>query len=411
MRYFKPEITERWSLVFWDEVFFVRILQWTGKRVITTATAMTIPREQPNGRKKILAADVVRLSHLFTRERERLPAAYLKNPGLREAYRAYFLPPNMAKIRLPLAELALHRKQTHVKNDLRVLDLGSGPGTALLGVMEFFAAQEKKPALQCIAVDQVAENLAVAGELFHAERISLGFSASLKTVHAGIEHASQHLSAPFDLIILSNVLNELFTHEGRRIEKRLAVLEEIVMPVLAEDGTCIIIDPALRDTSRDLLQVRDGLLERSFTIYAPCLCNGGCPALENSRDWCHEDLPWNPPAEIEEVDKLTGLRKDSLKFSYLIVRKDGLSLADDYDEKCFRVVSEPLITKGKIEFFLCGRGGRRLCTRLDKDETPANEPFRRLRRGYVARFDPLIDGGTRYKVGKETGVAIIHRPY
>ncbi|HUI47027.1 MAG TPA: small ribosomal subunit Rsm22 family protein [Nitrospirota bacterium] len=372
---------------------------------------MTILRGQSKDREKILAADVVKLSRLFTRQRECLPTAYLKDPGLREAYRAYFLPPNLAKIRMPLAELALHRKQIPVKDTIRVLDLGSGPGTALLGVMEYFAAHEKKPALQCVAVDQVTENLAVAEELFHAERISLGLSASLKTVHAGIERADQHLSGSFDLIILSNILNELFTHEGRRIEKRLSVLEEIVMPTLAEDGTCIIIEPALRDTSRDLLQIRDGLLERSFSIYAPCLCSSGCPALANLRDWCHEDLPWNPPAEIEAVVKLTGLRKDSLKFSYLIVRKDGRSLADVFDEKCFRVVSEPLITKGKIEFFLCGREGRRLCTRLDKDETPANARLRSLRRGYVAQFDPLIDGGTRYKVGKETGVSIKYRPY
>lgn len=42
---------------------------------------MTTPREQSKNRKKILATDVVRLSQLFTRERERLPAAYLKDPG------------------------------------------------------------------------------------------------------------------------------------------------------------------------------------------------------------------------------------------------------------------------------------------------------------------------------------------
>jgi ribosomal protein RSM22 (predicted rRNA methylase) len=371
---------------------------------------MTRPREQSKNQKKVLAADVIRLSRLFTREREHLPSAYLKDPGLREAYLAYFLPPNSWKIRVPLAEIALHREQTHAKDSMRVLDLGSGPGTALLGVMEYFASQKKKPALQCVALDQVAENLAVAGELFHAERISLGFSASLKTIRAGIERAGQHLAGSFDLIILSNVLNELFAHEGRRVEKRLAVLEEFVMPSLAEDGACIIIDPALRETSRDLLQVRDGLLERGFSIYAPCLCSIGCPALFNPRDWCHEDLPWKPSAEIEEMDKLTGLCKDSLKFSYLVVRKDGRSLADVYDEKCFRVVSEPLITKGKIEFFLCGREGRRLTTRLDKDETAANELFRRLQRGDVARFDHLIDEGTRYKVGKETGIAIKNRP-
>src|SRR5512135_2832563 len=89
---------------------------------------MNSPREQSKNQKKVLAANVIRLSRLFTREREQLPAAYLKDPGLREAYLAYFLPPNSGKIRVPLAELALHREHTHAKETIRVLDLGSGPG-------------------------------------------------------------------------------------------------------------------------------------------------------------------------------------------------------------------------------------------------------------------------------------------
>ncbi len=370
---------------------------------------MATPQGKPHFQKKALAADVARLSRLFTRERGRLPAGYLKDPGLREAYRLYFLPPNLKKIQLPLAELALHRDYMGPKESLNVLDLGSGPGTALLGVMEYFAAGEKKPALRCTAVDLVPENLAVAEELFNAEKISRGLSASLKTVCSGIEHAAHVIAGPFDLIILSNVLNELFAHEGRRIAKRLAVMGDFVMPALAEDGSCIIIEPALRGTSRDLLQVRDGLLEQGLSIYAPCLCHRTCAALANPRDWCHEDLPWNPPVVIEELDRLTGLRKDSLKFSYLVVRKDRRSLANVHDENCFRIVSEPLVTKGKIDFFLCGHECRRLATRLDKDETPLNDTFRMLRRGDVARFDQLIDEGKRYRVGKETGVDIRQR--
>jgi hypothetical protein len=55
-----------------------------------------------------LAADVVRLSELLTSHREDLPAAYLKDEGLRNAYRAYFLPSNLSKIHKPLQELSLH---------------------------------------------------------------------------------------------------------------------------------------------------------------------------------------------------------------------------------------------------------------------------------------------------------------
>jgi ribosomal protein RSM22 (predicted rRNA methylase) len=343
---------------------------------------------------------------MLTQERDRLPAAYLKDPGLREAYCTYFLPPNARKISIPLAELALLPQTSLSKDRISVLDLGSGPGTALLGILEYFAARDKEPILRCTAVDQITENMESAEVLFTAKRISHGMSASLTTVKSSVEEAANRLSGTFDLIILSNVLNELFSRQGRNIEKRLVVLEDIITKLLARDGACIIIEPALRETSRELLLVRDGLIRQGFTIFAPCLCCPFCPALANPKDWCHEDVPWDAPEIIVELDRLTGLKKESLKFSYLTVRRDGHTLAEAMGEHAFRVVSEPLATKGKLDFYICGPAGRRLATRLDKDGTEINTAFGTLRRGDIVRFGQLIDEGKRYKIGKETEVAL-----
>jgi len=351
-----------------------------------------------------LAGQVARLSRLLTKERDRLPAAYLNDPDLREAYRAYFLPPNAGKIRIPLSELDLLPEQFPARNQLSVLDLGTGPGSSLAGVLDYFSGKNPKPVLSFTAVDQVRENLAMAEDLFAAEKNRLALRASLITVHSVLQEALPRLTGSFDLIILSNVLNELFSREGRTLEKRLALLGEYLHHCLAEHGACIIIEPALRETSRELLQVRDGLLQQGYTIFAPCLCHGPCPALENPKDWCHEDRDWDAPDEIRELDAQTGLRKDSLKFSYVTVRKDGRTLADITEENAYRVVSERLATKGKSEYFLCGRLDRRLVVRLDKDRTPANEPFGSLRRGDIAKFSGLIDDGKRYKVGRDTRV-------
>src|SRR3990172_9494938 len=54
---------------------------------------------------KALARDVIRLSNLFTRERENLPPGYLTDEGLRRAYIHYFLPANINKIHTPFQEL------------------------------------------------------------------------------------------------------------------------------------------------------------------------------------------------------------------------------------------------------------------------------------------------------------------
>jgi ribosomal protein RSM22 (predicted rRNA methylase) len=352
-----------------------------------------------------LAADVARLSTLLTREREDLPTAYLKDEKLRNAYRAYFLPSNLSKIHKPLQELSLHPRDLFSKAKLRILDIGAGPGTALLGALTFFSQQERKNSqLEFTAVDQVAGNLKMAEALFSSFGIAHEREASLITVRAHIEGLENLLQGQFDVIILSNVMNELFLREEKRTEKRVSILNAVLKRSLAFDGSCILIEPALRETSREMLEVRDGLLEQGFHVYSPCLFRGPCPALASPKDWCHEDIPWDPPALVKEIDKLTGLRKDSLKFSYLVLRKDELSLKDVWDAKVFRVVSEPLVSKGKREFYVCGAAGRRLVTRLDKDATPGNEPFGSLQRGNVVDFEGWIDEGTRFKVVKATVV-------
>jgi ribosomal protein RSM22 (predicted rRNA methylase) len=355
---------------------------------------------------KTLAADVTRLSRLLTRDRANLPAAYLADAGLRKAYQAYFLPTNLQKIQVPLKELAVHPGKPLDKGKLHVLDLGAGPGTALLGVLEFFGAREKKPGLMCVAVDHVKENLRIAEDLFESHRKAQALIATLRTERSRVQDAVHQLTGTFDLIILSNVLNELFHGEGRKIEKRLVIMEDIMNRLLADDGSCIIIEPALRETSREMLEVRDGLLKLGFTIYAPCFFNKECPALTNPKDWCHEDIAWDPPALITELDKLTGLRKDSLKFSYLVLRKDGVS---QIDQHLFRIVSEPLVSKGKREFFICGAEGRKLVTRLDKDATSSNECFENLKRGDSIRTERMVDEGKRFKVTKDTKISLALR--
>lgn len=350
---------------------------------------------------KSIAANVARLSKLLTRERENLPLEYLKDPGLREAYVEYFLPANILKIQKPLEELSLHPARLLGKK-LRVLDIGTGPGTAVLGVLDFFSKRtEGSPSLSFTAVDHVPENLQMTETLFKAYCSGRGVKASITTVRMNIEKLD-HLDGRYDLIILSNVLNELFMHDEKQDSKRAALITKLLSQNLDPQGSCIIIEPALRETSRGLLKLRVALIEAGLHIFSPCIANSACEALQNPKDWCHEDVSWEPPVKISEIDKLTGLRKDSLKFSYLVVRHDVLSLADVCGQDAFRVVSQPLVSKGKIEYYVCGAQGRRLVMRLDKDRTEANKSFDVLKRGSIVLMAGLLDEEKRFKVSKET---------
>jgi len=349
-----------------------------------------------------IASDVVRLSTLLTRDRDILPITYLEDRALRRAYITYFLPANMYKVHIPFKELSLHPAGIFVKERLKILDLGSGPGTALIGILYFFAAQKECPYIEFTAVDPVVENLEEAEGLFKQTKEKTSVPASLLTIKGSIERIKSLPKGPFDVIVLSNVLGEIAHSHPDRIERRSRLLDRLLTGSLAGDGSCIIIEPALKETSRELLTVRDAMVDKGFHVYSPCLMDDPCPALTNPKDWCHEDIPWEPPYIIKEIDRLTGMRKDSLKFSYITLRKDQLSLRDICIDHPFRVVSNPLISKGKMEFYICGPGGRRLAVRLDKDETPSNKPFTDIRRGEIVSIHNMIDDGKRLKIGKET---------
>ena len=77
---------------------------------------------------------VRRLSTLFTTGRGEGLADYLAERSLRRAYLLYFLPVNYAKVAGLLREMpALPARP------LRILDVGSGPGTAVLAVLDHLA--------------------------------------------------------------------------------------------------------------------------------------------------------------------------------------------------------------------------------------------------------------------------------
>jgi ribosomal protein RSM22 (predicted rRNA methylase) len=212
-------------------------------------------------------------------------------------------------------------------------------------------------------------------------------------------------ASPFDFIIMGNVLNELFPGDAQRIEKRSRRIAALIHDWLAPNGFLILMEPALRETSRELLRVRDRLLDMlPLTIYSPCVHSQRCPAVApgSDSDWCHEEHPWQAPPWIRQLDERIGLRKSSLKYSYAVLNRMGLSIRDAAlrvalsDERAlpegnhlWRVVSEPLRERGKAAVYLCGIEGRFRVTRLNKHASPANADFTQLDRGQVVSTGSL----------------------
>lgn len=293
-------------------------------------------------------------------ERALVGTRYLADPDLRAEYDRDIAPRTEAALDRVLDEVGLASTGT-----VRAIDLGSGTGAVGRALRARLGRR-----LRLVEVDTID---------------------APGVVRANLSRQLPVVDGRFDLVIAAHLLNELFLDrpaEGRAA-RRAARVHAWAQALLASEGTVILIEPALRETSRGLLAVRDLLISSGMDVVAPCFWRGPCPALARDRDWCHDAVP-----------RLNGPRVD---FSYLVLRESGRPRADD--PSLFRVVSDPMPEKGRLRLYGCGSVGRNVLVRLDRHTSEANAAFDDARRGDVIRVQrsqPARDG---LRVTDETTVS------
>jgi ribosomal protein RSM22 (predicted rRNA methylase) len=365
-----------------------------------------------------IAQTVAELSRLFTKDRAALSRSYLDDPKSAAAYCAYFLPINLAKIQVLLDELTLEGIAGEEESSINVLDLGSGPGTGWLAVLDWLHHQNPELArrLSVMAVDSSAGAVRIAQNFWDAYCQEAGIVGATHYPYEGNLERAQKESwrhqakerSPFDLIIMANCLNELFAAALDPIVLRAQLVANL-LPLLKPHGTMMLVEPALRQTSRALHQVRDRLLqEQRCTVYSPCLHERNCPALVNPDDWCHEERAWEPPTAIKQIDDEVGFIKDALKFSYLMLRTDGLTITSR-GSNTFRVVSELRELKGDSRAWLCNELGRFEVGKLERAKSATNAPWEGCQRGTIVKIEGLRrkEGGTLTRIPEDSRVEII----
>jgi len=278
------------------------------------------------------------------------PSTY-DDPAHLGAYLLWWWPQTYAKVR-SLLEMARAAGALPCRVP-RIADLGSGPAPATLAVLDALGGE-------AVAVDSSAAAL--------AEARALG-DARLATRKADVAAGSFRLDGAFDLVLIANALSELPPPAWEPLFAHLP---------LAEDGAVLVVEPALRETGRALLELRDELLQRGWSAAAPCLTQRPCPALLSSRDWCTAQRAWEPPRHLVQLARELGLRADEeLAYAPLVVVRRVAQPAPD----AWRVVGVPRPEKGKRRLFVCSDEGRVALTRLDRDAAPENEQFDLLARG------------------------------
>lgn len=358
-----------------------------------------------------LSRDVADLSRWFTQKKGLGPRSdYMGQKKFRDAYILYYLPPNFLKAVYLLEEAeSLCRCRWLEKKEFSILDAGCGPGTAGIAAAFFLHAKKRGEdfKLRIVSVDRspeiLKENIQLAKDVSSAlKKESPGFEVDHQTLRLGILDGTSGLALEFDAIFFSNVLAEMGPPEKERDLKII----RFVQKALAPTGLAFFLEPAQRIHARTLLSLRDAFAgEKGFSILSPCPPVLKCPALGRSeKDWCHDEIHWERPDYIAWIDRSAGLRKESLKFTHLIVSKEAHGTRKTWAGDQFVIVSELMEEKGKVSAFLCGKDGRFRFELLRKDESESNGAFFSLKRGETISLQGFSGEGETKRLNKNSVV-------
>ncbi len=328
---------------------------------------------------KFFSRAVRELSDLFTKERAGLPSGYLNHLPWRIAYLLYFLPINFAKACFAFEKLP----QTFwEQSEFKVLDLGCGPASASLAFLYVLERKNKKAKLEIQLVDQNKKILGDAEFLLKAwqnEKSLKNFSFQSDSKKL----ISTRFNKKFDLIIFHHVINEM-TALGA--VERARWLSPFLFQYLSEKGLVAIIEPALKRPTREMMALRNHLIEENFQVLAPCLHQQTCPMLASTlNDWCHFYANWEEPAYLKKLDRMIGNNNRYLKLAYLILSRKDAYLSK-YPHDYFRMVSNRMATRGKTEVALCGPAGGVRLTRLDRNRSTKNRDLDQSKRGDILKW-------------------------
>ena len=278
------------------------------KRVALVAdAAVAVARAQHPG---ALGPDVTRLSALFTDQRGSRATTYMREPAMRRAYLAFFVPHNVARLSSLLVRAHLEGHLPGVE-PRTVLDLGSGP---LSGVLAAWCVYGALPGATAIDLSRSALDAGLAV----LQRVG-GDPGVVTTLERSISGApgSWLPKTPVDLVIAANVLNEL--SDPREISPRRRLVAA-ALSVLSPTGRLLIVEPAMRVETRALMALRDDMVASGVGILSPCRGARACPLLQTRGDWCHQELHWDDrPASYQQLERDARLPKGLLAAAHLLI--------------------------------------------------------------------------------------------
>ncbi|MSR42113.1 MAG: hypothetical protein EXS10_09490 [Phycisphaerales bacterium] len=342
-----------------------------------------------------LAESVTRLSDLYTSQRIGLVHAQAHASHL-AAKCEFFLAADAPKVALALDECAARTRafgRLATLETIRVIDFGAGVGATSVGFLAWLTSMHGRApqdAPKRVRVEIHAIELGVAAAKVLERSVAAaashcGFDVTL-TVTADDFHSTTALDA--DLILSQTALNELLDGSEHAAET-VALVHR-----WASAAPMLLIEPALKTTTRALMQLRDALLLRGgMQVVAPCLHQAQCPMLAREGDWCHEARRIKHTPRVEALNRIVGRRDERALFSYLATMPNSCAQEFPLFElapTAVRLCTDKLGSRGKTERLVCRADGEmRMMRLLDREVRTGNQAFLDTPRGDIVSVEPM----------------------
>ena len=340
-----------------------------------------------------VSSDLLSLQRGLTGKRELVGSGYMENPSQLGAYLLYYWP--ISYMQIYWAAKSCPELIAAEKKEINILDMGSGPAPASVSLCDLLL----KNGVQKISVDlcdfsQKALNL--ASQIYSRDLKSV----TIKTRVQNFEKEPPHSDKKYDIIIMSHALNELWKNSPDFIQKRTDFLIKL-SENLVDDGILFLSEPALLETSRNLLQIRNRLIQNGFCILSPCPGQSDCPALSaGPNHTCHAEISLAPVEPVSSIAKNARLDRESVKMTYFIFKKGykTVPMEEDFTAIKGKVVSDAMLNKsGRIRFLICD-GKTRTAVSAKKDDQYA----KKIKFFALKRYDSILISNPEIRGDNET---------
>lgn len=243
-----------------------------------------------------------------------------------DAYSAYYVPRYTLVPKIAMLYLAHCPAFQELPDRLRVLDLGSGTGAVVLGLLDLFKETAlHNVALHIRAVDRSERALA------WQEKLHDGWNKSQKLTPNQWDLISADLSDPrdykrklsngglYDLVFCSSLLTELG-------ESAIVALLQHAATLLSDNGVIVIAEAQRDYIKKQMVRIAKTSSELELHIYYPCPAGRGChkPLGEGCWMWSDDEIQ---PANIAVGDSYMAVSKE-LVASWMILYKKPHSIYD-----------------------------------------------------------------------------------